>query len=149
MPIRSRLALAFICLAAWPLSIHSLPLGVLKAKASVDPERIPQGGKTEITVVTEDGFHKPISEASVKITIDSGYFEASGQTTVLGYTDKDGIFKAVWFSNLKTEDGIQTFNISASKNGYASQYPVTASANLIVGDKPEDLLRLEKKNKGF
>ena len=119
---------------AWPLSIAALQPGVLKAQASVKPERIMLEGKAQITIATVDGFQQPIPVASIKITTDTGYFEASNQNTVFGFTDKEGVFQAIWHANQRTKPGNQQFEVTAGKNGYVSKYPLTATAKVVVQD---------------
>lgn len=134
---RKFLAFLVLGLAAlvWPLSISAFqPPGVLKAKAIVKPERILPEGKTQITLVAVDGFQQPIPAASVKISIDTGYFDGSNQTKVFGFTDKLGVFKTVWHANLQTKPGTQQFEATVSKNGYLSKYPLTAAASVVVVD---------------
>ena len=119
---------------AWALSAAAFQTGVLRAKASVSPERIAPQGKTQLSIQTSDGFQQPIPLASIKISADTGYFEASNQTTVFGYTDKDGVFQAVWHANLQTKPGTQRFEVTATKNGYLSKTPLTAAAKVVVED---------------
>ena len=111
------------------------PYGVLTARAVAKPEQIEPGEKTQLTVQVYDGFKKPISTANIKISIKTGYFEASNQNAVHGFTDKDGLFVAVWHSNLQTPNGINAFEITANKNGYIGKYPVTTTARVKVGEE--------------
>ena len=123
---------------AWPWSIAAVPMGVLTAQASAKPARIEPGGKAVIRILANDGFQQPIASASIKISTDTGYFEASNQNVVLGFTDKYGVFQAAWHSNLQTPVGLQTFEITANKNGYIAKYPVTATAQVTVTDPAQD-----------
>ena len=61
------------------------PYGVLTARAVAKPEQIEPGEKTQLTVQVYDGFKKPISTANIKISIKTGYFEASNQNAI--FTD--------------------------------------------------------------
>lgn len=140
MRTRKHLPLLFLSLTS--LSWPAYPLGVLTAQASVKPERITPYGNAQITVVASDGFQKPIPMASIKIVTDTGYFEASNQNVVVGYTDQDGAFQAVWHGNLQTRPGPHRFDVTANKNAYVSKYPITATATVIVdgpsGDSPQE-----------
>jgi len=120
--------------SAWPGSITAYSFGVLRAKASIEPTRIEPGGKARISVMVSDGFQQPINSASIKISTASGYFETSNQNLVVGFTDQEGRFQAMWHSNRQTPVGLQTFQVAAVKNGYIGQYPVTATAQVTVGD---------------
>lgn len=126
------LCLALVGAGFWPLSAAAV--GVLSAKASVEPPRIAPGGQAEITLTAVDGFQRAIPQASVTLHTATGYFESSNQNTAVGYTDKDGVFKAIWHSNLRTEPGPQTFDASVSKNGHIGKYPITTSVKLLVED---------------
>ena len=132
--------LIMLCVAilVWPLPGVALPFGVIKAKASVEPEQIALGEKTQVTVKVSDGFDKPILAASIKISTATGYFETSNQNIALGSTDKEGVFQAVWHSNLRTELGPQVFEITATKNGYVGKYPVTETVTVRVGDQSQE-----------
>ena len=88
--------LSLAALAAWPGAIAAPAFGVLKAKASAEPAQIEAGGKTLITVSAHDGLQQPIAAATVTISAASGYFDASGQDVVIGYTDPAGVFQAAW-----------------------------------------------------
>jgi hypothetical protein len=130
--------LTLVCLGlaafASPLTSLAFQPGVLSAKASAAPERIAIGEQTLVSVRVSDGFQKPIALASIKINTGSGYFESSNQKTVVGFTDKDGLYQMVWHSNLQTKPGILLFEISATKNGYIGKYPVSATTAVAVGD---------------
>lgn len=125
---------------AWPLSSPALQTGVLTAKAIAAPKRILPEGKTKITVTALDGFQQPVAGVSVKIVIDTGYFEQTNRPAVFGFTDKLGQFQAVWHANLQTKPGSQEFAVTATKSGYVSKYPLTASAKVEVVDpsKPSE-----------
>jgi hypothetical protein len=132
MPRRLVLPLVFCAGLAW--SAAAYPFGVLTAQAEAEPAKIELGGQAEIRVAVNDGFGKPIAQASVKISTDSGWFEASNQNQVTGFTDRDGAFQAVWHSNRQTLVGHQSFAVAVIKNGYVGKYPITATAKLTVGD---------------
>ncbi|MFM8331199.1 MAG: hypothetical protein ACKN9T_05880 [Candidatus Methylumidiphilus sp.] len=77
----------WLCLALagagfWPLSAAAV--GVLSAKASIDPPRIAPGGQAEITLTAVDGFQRAIPQASVTLHTATGYFESSNQNTAVG-----------------------------------------------------------------
>jgi len=118
----------------WPSVAAAVQPGVLTASATAKPERIRPQGSTQITVIALDGFKQPIPAASVKITADTGWFGETNRTTVFGFTGKDGVFQAVWHANQQTKPGTQPFEVTASKNGYVSKYPQTATAKVTVED---------------
>ena len=136
MPPSALIALPLILAAlAYPALGLANPYGVLTARAVVKPAQIEPGEKTQLTLQVYDGFNKPIPIATIKISIKTGYFEASNQNAVHGFTDKDGLFVAVWHSNLQTPNGINEFEITANKNGYIGKYPVTTTARVKVGEE--------------
>ena len=136
MHLRTLMALPIIMATlAYPAPSFANPYGVLTARAVAKPEQIEPGEKTQLTVQVYDGFNKPIPIANIKISIKTGYFEASNQNAVHGFTDKDGLFVAVWHSNLQTPSGMNEFEVTANKNGYIGKYPVTTTARVKVGEE--------------
>jgi len=134
LPLLFALGLAGL---AWPLLATAYQFGVMNAKARAEPAQIEPGGNARISVVANDGLQKPVASATVTISAATGYFEASNENVVIGYTDQDGAFQTVWHSNLQTPSGAQTFQVTTVKNGYISKFPVTATTQVIVvGDPP-------------
>lgn len=109
-------------------------MGVLTAQAGINPAHIQPQGETQITVTAYDGFQKPIPQALVKITTEGGSFSASHQASVVGYTDENGHFLAIWHGNLQSQPGVQEFAITTTKNGYVGKFPLTTSAKVTLDD---------------
>jgi hypothetical protein len=120
--------LALLC--SLPVVGHAGGAGVLVVRTSAQPEKIKPGEKSTIAIDSRDGFQRPLAGVSIKITADTGFFEANHERIVRGATDQRGEFKTVWQSDVRTDPGVQVFTIIASKSGYLGRYPLSAYVTL-------------------
>ena len=98
--------------------------GVLVVRPRVEPPKIRPGEKATIYINARDGYQRPLSGVSVKITADTGHFEANRERIVRGASDPRGEFKSEWQSDLRTKSGERIFTIIATKSGYLGRYPL-------------------------
>lgn len=138
MQARDLLNLLLLGLGSLPASGYGEGVGVLVVRTATEPRHIAPGEKAIVRIDARDGFQRPLSGVSLKISADtgnSGLFESNNKPAVQGSTDERGEFRAVWLSDRRVETGVRTFTIVASKGGYLGRYPLTAS--IVVETAPK------------
>ncbi|MEX1000252.1 MAG: hypothetical protein WD000_09915 [Thermodesulfobacteriota bacterium] len=96
--------------------------GSIIIKAAASPDKVDAGKSALITVsaLAPDG-KSPVSGASVKIATGGGFFEEVGTNSITGYTDNNGMFRAIWRTQPKGAYQASldyVFSIEVIKAGY-------------------------------
>lgn len=77
--------------------------GPMVVNVATNPTRVTGGERSTIQVTVRTQDSRPVPGASVKIGIGSGTFVSSGQRSVTGVTDANGVFSTVWQSGDASE----------------------------------------------
>ena len=93
--------------------------GTMALKCVVDSTLINQGQTTQVNVLAIGTNNAPVASANIRIDANGGTFETTSNTTVVGATDSQGVFKATWRAPKPANENY-TFSLQASKQGFAN-----------------------------
>ena len=90
----------------------------LVVSGSANPWTIPTGGTTEIRVLVTNTENIPIEFANIRLGAGGGVFTSSGMVTVVGTTDRNGMFMTYWQAPSPAAPRY-VLSVTATKTGFS------------------------------